>query len=42
MHIDLLLEETKMPLSKLTITLLEMEIKTIIKSMPGNTYALNN
>ena len=39
-HIDQLLEETNLPLSKLTITLLELEMKSIISSQPGKTYSL--
>ncbi len=40
-HIDTLLTKTNLPLSKLTVALLELEMKGIINNMPGKTYALN-
>ena len=41
MHFDNLLAETALPHSKLTYTLLELEMKSIISSLPGKTYGLS-
>lgn len=39
-HVDVLLTETDYPMSKLTLLLLEMEMKGLVRSLPGKTYRL--
>lgn len=42
LEIDLLMRETGLDINSLNLTLLELEIKDIIKSLPGKTFRLNN
>lgn len=40
MHVDIICDKTSLPVSKLPALLLPLEIKKVIKSFPGNKYAL--
>lgn len=39
-HVDRLLTETDYPMSKLTLLLLELEMKGLVRSLPGKAYRL--
>jgi DNA processing protein len=42
LHIDKIVEKTKLPASKVASTLAILEIKDIVKNLGGNIYAINH
>ena len=42
LHIDKIVEKTKLPASKIASTLAILEIKNKVRNLGGNTYAISN